>query len=328
MSTVSAAIDLGGTTVKCAAVTADGRVLHANRIPTPKTGQSDVIESIAAMVTRLRSELSNAGGQDVDALGLGSPGMIGADGYLYGEAVNIPGWREFNLADAVSRRIGLPVTALNDANAAALAELSVSEDSRTLALVTVGTGIGVGLAIDGKPHAGRAGAGGELGHLVIRPGGRPCPCGNAGCTEAYASARAVRELAREQAGAWSDTASRLASQVKEDAPGTGEADIFASLYDAVRQGDPFALQMHQDFCGVLAQVAAILASTIAPDRVLFGGGVMGSADLILPEVITQFGRLVMPHVHAHVRIDAARLGADAGLIGAALAARQSAGDAQ
>ncbi len=321
MNELTAAIDLGGTTVKCAAVTADGTLLHHSRVPTPKTGRGDVIEAIAASVQTLRAELADSCDADVEALGLGSPGMIGSNGYLYGEAVNVPGWCEFNLAETVSERIGLPVTALNDANAAALAELSVSADSRTLALVTVGTGIGVGLAIDGRPHAGRAGAGGELGHLVIEPGGRPCPCGNAGCTEAYASARAVREIAFEQAATWPDSKSAFAALLRAGGPGTEEHRILESLYRAVREDDPFAFVLHRNFCGVLARVASILASTIAPDRVLFGGGVMGSADLIIPEITRQFGTLVMRHVHDHVQIDIAQLGVDAGLIGAAIAAR-------
>ncbi|MFP4508558.1 MAG: ROK family protein [Spirochaetaceae bacterium] len=322
MSSLIAAIDLGGTTVKCAALTEDGELLHRHRTPTPKTGREDVLRAICSSLGRLARELALSHNAGFSTVGLGSPGMIGSDGYLYGEAVNIPGWREFNLAEELSARIGLSVTALNDANAAALAELSVSTDSRTLALVTAGTGIGVGLAIDGRPHAGRAGAGGELGHLVIRPGGRRCTCGNVGCTEAYASARAVRELALEQAVEWSDATSGFAARLRAGGPESTEAEIFGSLYRAVREDDPFALEMHRDFCGVLAQVAAILASTIAPDRVLFGGGVMGSADLILPEVRRQFGYLVMPHVHQHVQIDAAKLGADAGLIGAAIAARR------
>lgn len=321
MSELIAAIDLGGTTVKCAALTAGGELLHRHRTPTPKTGREDVLDAIRSSLSRLADEVAASHGTTYSVVGLGSPGMIGSDGYLYGEAVNIPGWQEFNLADELSARIGLPVTALNDANAAALAELSVSRDSRTLALVTAGTGIGVGLVIDGRPHAGRAGAGGELGHLVIRPGGRRCTCGNSGCTEAYASARAVRELALEQAVEWTDAESGFASLLRTRGPETTEAEIFGSLYRAVREDDPFALSMHRDFCAVLAQVAATLASTIAPDRVLFGGGVMGSADLILPEIKRQFGQLVMPHVHEHVRLDVARLGHDAGLIGAALAAR-------
>ncbi len=310
------AVDLGGTWLKCALVDETGSVSRSRRIATPTDGRESVLEATS---TAIREAADAAGGVSaVDAVGIGSPGMIDGDGYLHDAAVNIAGWADFSIAGELERRLGRRVVALNDANAAAMGELrfGAGRGTRDLALVSVGTGIGVGIVIEGRPHAGRGGGAGELGHLVIDPGGRLCACGNRGCIEAYASASGMRSLVRELADGFDERASDLARAAR-----SGASDIEAEhIYTQLRNGDPLAAAVNETVCDTLARAAAALALTVAPERIVFAGGIMGSADLIIPLVRERFGRFVLPHVAASVEFVVAELSSDAGLVGAAAAA--------
>ncbi|MFP4644689.1 MAG: ROK family protein [Spirochaetales bacterium] len=309
------AIDLGGTWIKSGLVYPDGRVAAERRRATPKDGREAVLSALAEDIETLSAQAS----APPAAVGLGSPGMVDDRGYLHRAAVNIPGWNDFDLAATLGEQIRLPVVALNDANAAAMAEVyhGAGRGASTLALITVGTGIGGGLVVDGRPYAGRSGAAGELGHMVLRPRGRRCACGNLGCAEAYASAAAVDSLAREWAKDHHDRASELAASIRR---GVHEQIGFELIYNHVARGDQLALMLHDTLCDVLAQLAAAVATTIAPERILFSGGVMQSADLIIPEVTKRFSAFVLAHIRDHVTISTAGLARNAGIIGAGAAA--------
>ena len=310
------AVDLGGTWLKCALVDEDGEVSAAQRIATPGDGRDAVLSALSSAI---ESVADSAGGLSaVDAVGLGSPGTIDGDGYLHGAAVNIAGWNDFPIAGELKRRLGRSVVALNDANAAAMGELrfGAGRGTKDLALITVGTGIGVGIVIGGQPHPGQRGVAGELGHLVIHPGGRRCACGNLGCIEAYASASGMRSLVREMADELDDSASELAAAARAEVSDVTAEQIYRHLGD----GDPLAVAVHETLCDALAKAVAALAVTVAPQRIVFAGGIMGSADVILPRVHEMLGSLVLPHVAASVDFATAGLSTDAGLVGAAAAA--------
>ena len=312
---VVVAIDLGGTWIKSGLVYPDGRVAAERRRATPKDGREAVLSALAEDIETLSGHLPGTPA----AVGVGSPGMVDDRGYLHRAAVNIPGWNDFDIAGTLSGRAGVPVVALNDANAAAMAEVyyGAGRGASTVALITVGTGIGGGLVIDGRPYAGRSGAAGELGHLVLNPGGRRCACGNFGCAEAYASAAAVETLAREWSENYSDRQSELAASIRR---GVYDQVGFELIYRRVARGDKLALALHGTLCDVLAQLAAAAATTIAPDRILFSGGVMESAEVIIPEVTKRFTSLVLAHIRDHVTISTAGPAKNAGIIGAGAAA--------
>ena len=309
------AVDLGGTWIKSGLVYRDGRVTAERRRETPKDGREAVLEALTAEIKALSGELS----APPAAIGVGSPGMVDDRGYLNHAAVNISGWNDFDIAGSLRERTGIRVVALNDANAAAMAEVyfGAGRGASSLALITVGTGIGGGLVIDGRPYAGQGGAAGELGHLVLRPRGRRCACGNLGCAEAYASAAAVDALAREWSEHYTDDRSGLAASIRR---GAHEQVGFEHIYRHVEKGDELALALHDTLCDVLAQLAAAVASTIAPQRILFSGGVMESAARIIPEVEKRFSTFVLAHIRDHVTISTAGLAKNAGVIGAGAAA--------
>lgn len=190
----------------------------------------------------------------------------------------------------------------------------------SLALVTVGTGIGVGLVVAGSPYAGAHGAAGELGHLVIRPGGRRCACGNRGCVEAYASAAGVASQTREFSERFSDAESPLAAWVRSES--TSEAPSLEHIYRYLPEGDPLAAAVHEQVCEALAQLCAVIATALAPDRIVFSGGGMGAAGHILPVIRERLPEYVLTHVYRSTALSVATVGADAGLIGAAAAARR------
>ncbi len=309
------AVDLGGTWIKSGLVYPDGRVVGERRRATPKDGREAVLEALTSEIAVLSDELPST----PTAVGVGSPGMVDDRGYLHRAAVNIPGWNDFDIAGTLRERTGIPVIALNDANAAAMAEVyhGAGRGTSSIALITVGTGIGGGLVIDGRPYAGQSGAAGELGHLVLRPRGRRCACGNFGCAEAYASAAAVDALAREWATDYNDGESELAASIRR---GDHEQLGFEHIYRHLEVGDTLALVLHDTLCDVLAQLAAAVATTIAPQRILFSGGVMASAERIIPEVERRFSSFVLAHIRDHVTISTAGLAANAGVIGAGAAA--------
>ncbi len=311
------AVDLGGTSIRTSVVDADGSVRDISRVATPSRGRDAVLTAICSEV----QSTAEAGGglAEMCGVGLGSPGMVDDNGYLHGPAVNIVGWRDFDIASELRSRLGVPVIVLNDANAAAMGEFYYGAGSgmRAIALVTVGTGVGVGLVIGGRPYAGNAGVAGELGHLVVRPGGRICACGNRGCVEAYASSVAIGRIAGEEAERYTDCSSGLARLVRTmSGSEMVEADV---VYDYLSRGDGLAGRVHKQVCLALGQTAAILASTLAPERIVFAGGLMGSADVILPAVRKEFESLVLPHVSESITLTQGRLGPVAGLVGAAAA---------
>ena len=301
-------VDIGGTKIAAGVVTHTGHILDRTRVPTPPDDESATLAALFEVVDGLRDR-----DPAVEAIGLGAAGLVEWPG---GHARWAPhnSYRRMELRRLLHERTGLPTSVDNDANAAAWAEhrFGAGAGGGDLVLVTVGTGIGGGLVLDGRLHHGEHGFAGELGHLIVDPEGDRCPCGNRGCLEAMASGLTLGRLGREAAAA--DPAGRLAALANEaGGPVTGEV-VFA----AASEGDKAALVLFERVGHWLGVGIASLVTIFDPDLVVVGGGVAATGELLLAPARASFERYVHARPHRDLPpVVPARLGPDAGLVGAA-----------
>jgi glucokinase len=301
-------VDIGGTKIAAGVVTEGGLVLDRTRVPTPPDDQAATLAALLAVVDELRAR-----DPGVEAIGLGAAGLVEWPG---GHARWAPHntYRRMELRRLLHERTGLPTSVDNDANAAAWAEarFGAGAGSDHLVLVTVGTGIGGGLVLDGHLYHGVHGFAGELGHMIVDPDGDHCACGNRGCLEAMASGSTLGRLGREAAA--DDPGGRLATLAAQ-AGGlvTGEL-VFA----AATEGDKAALALFERVGHWLGVGIASLVTIFDPDVVVVGGGVAATGELLLAPARSSVERYVHGRVHRDLPpVVPARLGADAGLVGAA-----------
>jgi glucokinase len=282
-------VDLGGTKILAGAVDADGHITATLEHPTPTTSQAALLDAVEASVRELLHP-------DVAGVGFGIPSRIDPRTGVTLGAVNIP-LLEVPFRDEMEQRLGLPVTADNDANVAALAEFThgAGRGTRDLVMLTLGTGVGGGVVIDGKLYRGWA----ELGHVVIVEDGDPCQgaCSGRGHVESYCSGMAADRLARHVLGPW------------------------ATARDLVSRRHP-AL----DAIGTkLGTAIGSLVNIFNPEVVVIGGGFgIGAGDLLLRPARQAILREALAPAGQEVRLALAELGKDAGLVGAALVAREAA----
>ncbi len=307
-------VDVGGTKVNGGVVDEQGRVLTRTRRPTPGNSPQHVEDTIAAVVADLRAE------HEVTAVGIGAAGFIDAEGAQVLFAPNLS-WRDEPLRDEVSARVGLPVVVENDANAAAWAEyrFGAGRDESSLVLVTVGTGIGGGIVLDGALFRGRFGIGAEFGHMMVVENGRRCGCGQKGCWEQYCSGRALLHEAREIA----DVQPQWGARLLELGGGEPEGIEAPEVTRAAREGDPAALACFEEVGSWLGQGLASLAAVVDPGLFVIGGGVSDAGDLLMTPAQRVFTERLTGTGHrppAAIRL--AVLGNDAGMVGAADLARR------
>jgi glucokinase len=307
-------VDVGGTKVAAGVVDDAGQVLATSRLETPSTSAADTETTIASVVEQLR-ELHS----DVVAVGIGAAGWVDETRSRVRFAPNLA-WRDEPLRDQLSERIGLPVVVENDANAAAWAEhrFGAARGEDHFVLLTIGTGIGGGLVLDGRLYRGRWGTAGEPGHLAYVPGGQPCGCGNKGCLEQYVSGSALVRVARERALADQASAARLI----ELAGGAPQRIQGGHVTQAAREGDQLAVALFDEMGRHLGAALAGLASLLDPSCFVVGGGVSEAGELLLGPAREVFEATLPGRGHrpvADVRL--AALGNDAGLVGAADLAR-------
>jgi len=312
--TLALGVDVGGSKVAAGVVAPDGTVLARARSGTPST---DVV-AIAAAVAELVGELQEPF-PDVAALGVGAAGWVDPEGSRVLFAPHLA-WRDEPLRDRLAGLTGLPVTVVNDADAAAWAELrfGAGRGARHLVVLTFGTGIGCGLVLSGALHRGWTGVAGEPGHVRVVPAGRRCECGNRGCWEQYASGRALVREAREL----STSAPALASLLLELVDGDVTRIDGPVITEAASLGDPAALECFSLIGGWLGQGLADLAALLDPERFVIGGGLGDAGELLLgPARASYRARLSGRGHRAYAEVVAAELGNDAGLVGAAELAR-------
>jgi glucokinase len=308
-------VDVGGTKVAAGVVDDDGRIVEKLKRYTPAANPDDTAAVIADAVTELLSR------HEVEAVGIGAAGFIDQSRSTVVFAPNLA-WRDEPVEKLVEDRIGRPVVVENDANAAAWAEtkLGAAKGYRDVIMITVGTGIGAGIVLDGRLYRGRWGMAGEPGHFRVVPDGRVCGCGNRGCWEQYASGSALvaeaREFARRSAGA----AVRLLQL------GGGSADHIdgPAVTQAAREGDAGALRCFEIVGSWLGAGLADLSAILDPGCFVIGGGVSEAGDLLLGPAREAYQHGLTGSAYrefADIRL--AELGPDAGLIGAADLARMA-----
>ncbi len=302
-------IDLGAT--KCLGVALDegGSVVAEHRLATPE-GAEAIVDTIVSVATALGAPAS---------VGVGAPGLVDVDGVLR-FAPNLPGVVDVPLRALIEDRLpGSNVRIENDASAAAWAECRVGAASGAghALMATLGTGIGGGIIAGGGLLRGASGFAGEIGHMVVDPNGPPCPCGKQGCWERLASGTGLGRLAREAAVA--EPRSRLVELAGGDADDVrGEHVTWAAA-----EGDSHACAVMERFAWWVALGLANLTAILDPERIVLGGGLVASGEVLLAPVRKAFAGLVEGGEHRPaVPIVAASLGEQAGAIGAALLARQ------
>ncbi len=304
-------IDLGGTNIKGGICDVHGRVHGRLSIETQAAGG---VEHVLARMAKLVRDLVHESGvrpADVTGVGVGAPGpMSHARGVIYG-APNLPGWVNIPLRDRFAKLVNFPVVLENDANAAAFGEFVVGAGRgfKSLVMLTLGTGIGGGVVLNGQLWRGDFDNAGELGHMVVVPGGRACPCGQRGCFERYGSANAVAERLAEATAA--GESSTLAGRAPIDA-----RDVLA----AADAGDALAARIWDETCYYLAVGIVNIQHVLNPALVVLAGGLINAGPRLLDPVQTHFRKLSWTIAPDEPKISLAKLGDDAGLIGAALLA--------
>lgn len=302
MESVAIGVDVGGTNLRCALVTRSGVVLRRENSPTDiVSGSASFLSRLLLVLNRLRAD-AEVDGVRVAAVGLGVPGLISQDGVLC-SSVNLQPLQGLNLAQVLSARIGLPIVALNDANASAIGEqrFGAAKPYRSLLMLTIGTGVGAGLILDGRLWTGADGVAGEFGHITVEPNGLLCGCGNRGCLEQYASATAIAACAAMQAGG---------------PEGRGAASVAARAL----RGDPEAAAIFEQAGHYLGIAAAGVLNLLNLEAIILGGGVAQSFELLAGPMRREISARAFAIPSARVRILKAELGDDAGVMGAAATA--------
>lgn len=302
-------IDVGGTKIAGGVVDESGTILEELRVESPASDAEAIEEAIAGLVVELRSR------HQIETVGVGAAGYVDKARAVVLFAPNVA-WRNEDLKGELEKRIDLPVVIENDANAAAWGEFTfgAGHDVDDLLLVTVGTGVGGGLVLDGEVYRGANGVGAEIGHMRVVPNGILCGCGKHGCFEQYASGSALVREARAQAM----SGAMIAHGMFERAGGDVSKITGPLITEAARGGDQGARQQLAELGRWLGEGIASLTEILDPGVVVVGGGVSEAGDLLLdPTRVAFSGQLVGRGFRPIPEIRKARLGNRAGLIGAA-----------
>ncbi|MDT2748469.1 ROK family glucokinase [Streptococcus parauberis] len=313
-------IDLGGTTVKFGILTLDGQVQEKWAIETNilEDGKHIVPDIVASIKHRL--DLYGLTKDDFLGIGMGSPGAVDREKNTVTGAFNL-NWKDTQeVGSVIEAEVGIPVAIDNDANVAALGErwVGAGENNPDVIFMTLGTGVGGGIIADGNLIHGVAGAGGEIGHMIVETeNGFACTCGSHGCLETVASATGVVKVARLLAESYEGD-----SQIKK-AIDNGEAVTSKDIFEAAKNGDTFADSVVEKVSFYLGLASANMSNILNPDSVVIGGGVSAAGEFLRSRVEKYFMTFTFPQVRQSTKIKIAELGNDAGIIGAASLARTS-----
>lgn len=312
-TTVTIGVDVGGTKVAAGVVDACGAILASTRRDTPADDPAQTADVIADAVRELAAH------HDAVAVGLGAAGFVDASRSNVMFAPNLA-WRGEPLREAIEARVGLPAVVENDANAAAWAEVQfgAGRGEEHVVVITVGTGIGGGIVVEGGLLRGRFGVAAEIGHINIVPDGRRCGCGLQGCWEQYASGRALVQEAYEVASA----SPAMAKDLLELAGGRPEGITGPMITEAAMAGDVAALQCFDELGRWLGRGMAQLAAILDPGVYVIGGGVSTAGEILRERTARSYRKHLTARGHrpiAEIRI--AELGPEAGIVGAADLAR-------
>jgi glucokinase len=310
-------VDLGGTNIVVGVLPldgGDGEVIGLRSVPTEaQRGAKFVVDRIVGLIREAIEAVAQHGGSrtDIAGVGVGSPGPLDR---ATGTVINTPnlGWRNFPLRDLISNAIGLPATLDNDANCATYGEwwLGAGRQVDTLVGLTLGTGIGGGIVLNGEIFHGVSDAAGEIGHMTIEANGRKCKCGNYGCLEAYASGPAIALRAVE--GIESGAESLLPALVN----GKLDEITAATVYEGVVLGDPYANEVMRETAKFLGAGVANIINVLNPEMVVIAGGVTRAGEHLFSPLRAEVRRRSFKSAQEACQIVSAQLPGTAGLIGA------------
>lgn len=301
-------VDLGGTRLRAALADGRGNFLESRRIET--RGQEGP-DKLIGRIVRLLDELRDQAPQAVSAVGVGAPGPVDSRAGIVREGMTLHRWKDIPLAKKIEGRLGLPVVLGNDANLAALGEFAygAGRGVRNMVYVTVSTGVGGGVVIEGELLEGHKGIAGELGHMVVEPEGPRCNCGKYGHLEALSSGTAIARQAREALDAGERT---LLSQLREEIPGGITAEV---VHQAAEEGDSFSTGLLEQAGSRLGYALVSLVHVLNPEVIVVGGGVSGAGDLFLEPLRGALFDGLVPVFAEDLRLEKSLLGDDAGLHG-------------
>ena len=300
-------VDIGGTTVKMGYFTSEGELLDKWEIPTrTEDNGANILPDIASsIIKKIGSEKLTLA--DVSGIGISVPGPVDDNGIVH-RCVNL-GWGVFDIDEEMKKHIDLPVFAGNDANAAALGEVWKGGGSghSNVVVVTLGTGVGGGIIVNGKILSGYSGAGGEIGHIHMNDDEEEeCGCGNKGCLEQYASATGIARLARM----------RLAEDDKPSSLRKAQSINAKVVWDAVKAGDAVAIEIAERFGKILGKGLSVIADVTNPELFVIGGGVSKAGPVIIDYIKKNYLKYVF-HGSRDTGFALATLGNDAGIFGSA-----------
>lgn len=308
---VAVGVDVGGTKIAAGLVDESGAILTSLRVPTPEDASS-----IRAVIANLVRELIAQ--QPVDAVGVAAAGFVSTDRATVVAAPNLA-WHDEPLGSWLTDHLGVKVVVENDANAAAWGEHRFGAgQGADMVCITVGTGIGGGIVIGGRLHRGHWGFAAEVGHIPLVPDGRPCPCGSRGCWEQYGSGTALVRLAQERVAA----DPRAGAAILALGDGTADGVEGDHVTAAAAAGDALARGVFAEIGAWTGRGLAVLAAVLDPPVVVIGGGVSEAGELLLGPVRDTFRALHPAGMGAAIaEVRQARLGNEAGMVGAADLAR-------
>ncbi len=307
---------MGGTNIRTAAVSKQGEVLLMLRAPARAKGTAaETVENIAAQVLALQDAAHRRGLGRTLAVGVSVPGPLNVRTGVVYAAPHVKAWRRFPLRRQLERILKRTVIVENDANAWTLGEYwrGAARGCQNVVLLTLGTGIGGGLIVDGKIVHGRTGMAAELGHVCVEADGMPCDCGSRGCLEAYASASGLCGLLKRRLGV---------EEAELPAKYLDRAGEFSArgLTRAARAGDLIAIEMFEIAGRYLGVAIASFINTFNPEKIVIGGGVAGALSLMRRAMMREVRARAFAEAVAQARIVKAALGPEAGVVGAAFAA--------
>ena len=298
-------VDIGGTTCKIGLFDTSGRLLDKWEIPTNKENRGAGILSDVAAAAEAKLAKEGIGKDDVQGIGVGVPGPVNSQGVVSG-CVNV-GWGTVDVEAELGSLTGLAVKAGNDANVAALGEMwqGGAKGCKDVIMVTLGTGVGGGIIVDGKIVAGFDGAGGEIGHITIDPAEQEtCNCGRRGCLEQYTSATGIVRLAKK----------KLAADARETALRNHEPLTARDIFDEAKAKDAVALELVDEVCKILGAALSNIACVVNPEVIVIGGGVSKAGEMLTERVQKYYKEAAFPACR-ETRFALAGLGNDAGMYG-------------
>lgn len=306
-------VDVGGTNVKIALVDFDGKIVYSNTVPTrAEMGYEAGVNSIKQAIKDLMTETKETE-KTIEAIGFGLPGQIDYKAGLVKNLPNIPGWVNIPLAKLIEEEFSIPTKLDNDVRCAALGELNfgAGKDCQNLICITIGTGIGSGIVLNGKLVRGATNAAGEIGHIKMSLKDGPlCGCGDYGCFEAYASGPAIVTLAKEY------ISGGKSAKYKEMA-----ADGIITPYlvaQSALQGDAVSIQIFKQIGTIIGTGLASVVNLLNPEKIIIGGGVADAGDILLEPIVNAIKDRAMPIQAEAVQVVPAKLANTAGVIGASL----------